>query len=353
MLPGRYQQGTPLAEMQLTHNDIEAIYDKALLPAVRDALSAAFGVNPATSPLTHWPSSFRLGHATLKEGSVSSRQLPVEALRRFDRVFLRKLRALDDHKYRGAFFYHEIQGVKLATSHNPSVAQQRAVALNQLLQDFDRDSMNEPQPGLNPRLPRYLVDVALELSVPNHVVQWRTAEHASALHAALPNTDLEALKRETHQSAHFDLDVASMLPAVGGCRFDVQGCAAVSSDDPVVYVSIYCTDKELYYNKSACGIYRGRYANELLAPAPAKRLLTDLTNIGGNFLLGAGAEVVGIGEDEQDEQDPLRHHGPVQQAGAARIEVRVPLQFAQRSHYRLPNGFAQQMLCVYPVEQWW
>lgn len=349
MFPGMYGRGQTNSERIVSDKKKEILYDRAIRPAVMSVLHEGFEEG-AVSQGSHWPASHALALAMVKQGRQLSKQLSWACLPSFSAHLMENLTHLGLPEFRGAFFYHEIQGVKLAHSHQPFDEDQRVSMLTEMLRDFAVDDMRPGLPQDDGFEPEFYVDVGLEISAPDHVLHWKTDYHSRVLQVAFPKSNPALLKEAAKPSARFRVDLASQLTAVGGFCYDAKGAKAVNSQEPVIYAVAYSTDKEAYAAKEQDkGLYRKRWANEVLTDAKIKRLMEDVNAIGVNMIRAGGYHPA---EDTQS-RSSSGCNGLTAQVGAGRLEFRVPLDLADSMHFTLPEGFISEALWAISVEDWW
>lgn len=117
------------------------------------------GVWPATYPAEEKRARGK-GRGRLQ---VSGKLIPKEKVHGFGIQFLRKLQDYDWGA--GAYYFHEIQGVRGVSQHHPN---HREVAQESFLQIIDINSISKEN---------WFIDVGYEVSAPNQVLWWDRRSH--------------------------------------------------------------------------------------------------------------------------------------------------------------------------------
>ncbi|KAA1479711.1 hypothetical protein DENSPDRAFT_789502 [Dentipellis sp. KUC8613] len=297
----------------LSQPQIAAFIDKCLLPTVAALLP---------NHVAHLPVDYRAAflNAYDRRGQLHfpSRDLPAACLEDFATELLERMETIPE--FRQAFFLHELRGTKSAHPHSPSSPQERDEAL--------QDLMSCVHPGVID-VEDWLIDVGLEIRVPNKIVHWCSFRHGQILSWLLPNAS-EAQIARAMRSPSFLVDRAAQLDDLAGFRFEP---GQSGRRDEVAYINVYSTDKEVHYQLHE-GIWRQRTPQDLF-PDKIKALLKDIAALSEVFIRAMGSE-----------------EGASPQEGSARVEIRVPLRLATRVLIELPTNIRTSMR-AFSSNLWW
>lgn len=329
--------------VQFSAEDKRILFEKGLKPAMKeiyDQRPRGGGIAADQS----WPLDYQLSQDMLPvntQSSFTTRQVKGEEVPQFGVRLLHHLERTSN-AFHGAFFYHEIQGVKLAYEHDPEDEELRLYHLHQgLLSDF--------LPFRPPRIPVTLteggfpevwrVDVALTFSVKDQVVHWLAASHSNCMKEAFPYTSEVNLRKEV-RSSRFRIDRASHLRDVAGGLYLRGGSPNIDRRDSASQMILYCTDKNLWYKKGdSSHIYRRFYPSAVLEDTKWSEFEECTEHLADN--LSRGGAVTGV-----ERPDDI-------QGGSARFEVRVDAHDAQNKHYRVSDEFSMRNLVINSPKLWW
>jgi hypothetical protein len=356
------------------------LYDDVFRPAARDALYGIFPGDPnqGAALFNHFPLDYVTGMAALpgRGDALTTRQMPVLQLNDFASFYLQRLAdEFGEAAARGAFFLHEIQGVKLGYPHAPSDERQRREQLEEVMSVFmphcrpytdvpwlgEHPDSDTDSDGDHPNLTRnrdgvdsgevWVLDVALQWAVEGHVVHWRTDGHHMGWAAAFPGA--APVERNLNFSSR-RVDRAGTLWEVSGWYY-ARGANDALRNEPALSAIFYCTDKNLWYNRTNAA-HDGLYAK----PSPAEMQTAEgfakfdarTTKVIQHLARGAGRRPNDDDADANDDDDD--HDGELRgQDGAARFEVRVPFGHALSVLVNVPPDFKEMTLGVFPSEVWW
>jgi hypothetical protein len=175
-----------------------------------------------------WPTTYAaaFAHSRSRNGSLafSSTDIPWYRLELVATTLLAKLADLGP-AFRDAYFGHELRGTKGATIHNGEDEDERRLAMDDLFEHVDVDSLNGEQ---------WHVDVALTISVPDHVVTWRQSSHHELLSHLMPAASAQQISCLINSKARFHLDRALQINKFAGFRATTTRCVGAS----VIRVSV-------------------------------------------------------------------------------------------------------------------
>jgi hypothetical protein len=273
--------------------------------------------------LTHWPANYdtALRQAKDQRGQIHHMSVDIapHQLSEFARRLLERL--ADQPDMQDAYFIHELRGVKGCTDHDPSDDDERSEAFEQLMSHLDPEACH---------LDDWQIDIALEISIPDHVTHIAHSSHFRILKWLLPSADDRRLER-LMQSNRFYVDQCASLDDLAGFRCELGNTGRV---DNVSYANVYCTEKSVIYQLHQGGIFR-RHAPTELYPNALSKLIKEVNDIGKAFYAASGKE----------EMDGV--------PGNARFEIRVPLRTALDRLREFPERLAELSLIAIPIEDWW
>jgi hypothetical protein len=301
---------------QLPQDKLALIYDRCLRPTM---------VELVPESRDKWPTTYAAAytHSRSRTGSLafSSTDIPWYRLEQVATTLLAKLADLGP-AFRDAYFGHELRGTKGATIHNGRDEDERRLAMDELFEHVDVDSLNDEE---------WHVDVALTISVPGHVVTWRESSHHELLSHLIPTASVQQISRLIHNKARFHLDRALQIKEFAGFRATTTNCAWAPG---LSYVQAYSTEKNVTYSLNP-GVFRRRQAKELLQKETEDRIIKDMDVMSNVFFECAG-------EAEVEGRD-----------GCARLEIRVPLADAMNSLSTLPEELIQRSVVAVERRVWW
>jgi hypothetical protein len=230
----------------------------------------------------------------------------------------RLLELFEQHEgLKGAFFVHELRGMK-STSHHDSCAEgERAAALADVLHMFRRDKLRPED---------WLVDIGMEVRHEGHMLQWLTSAHRRILQVLLPSASHEQIDAVLKSNTQYRCDLSAQLGDLGGFRAlpSSRGKA-----DSVSYINVYTTDKSATYQLHD-GLFMRRKPWHLF-PAHFTRLVKDVARIAEQFTLFGREGLEGNG----------------------RMEIRVPLHLAEKVLLCLPDNLIRDSMASFDCTTLW
>lgn len=322
MFPRLYHQHGK--NKQLPPNLLGIIYDKGVRPA-------ALQVVPGHQ--SHWPASYHAAVAVARDRGgrlhFGTKDLPSYVLDEFCALLLQNLNSYPELK--DAYFLHELKGTKGATIHDPTNRASRWAILDDILQFLDI-------PRITPE--EWYIDVALEVSRPEHVLLWLEVAHEELLRHALPRQwahSAHSIQMLQQSKNNFKLDRVAQLNDFAGFRCTPR---TKGFRDSVTYLNVYTTDKEPTYQLHN-GVFAAHRASDLIGAKSMSKVISDVEKISEVFGQCMGME----GTDEMDPRSPVE--------GCARFEVRVQLRHAADSYFELPADLVERSVAAIPAGVWW
>jgi hypothetical protein len=290
------------------------IYDKCLR-------QAAIEVNP--SDQSRWPITYAAAMDLYRDDHgqfhFATIDLTPRLLRTFGTRLLELLQMRDELK--DAFFVHELRGTKSATHHDPHDAEQRRMAIEDVFHAFDTRGF---------KVEDWVVDIAIEIWHPGHVLQWLTKGHRHVLEFLLPSAPAEKISDILNSKTQYHCDISAQLDDLGGFR---SVPASRGAADRVIYINAYTTDKSATYQLHN-GLFKRRKPWHLF-PDKIDKLLEDTEKIAEMFRICSGNQTMGGLE------------------GNARMEIRVPLDLADQALANIPDGLIQKSLAAIDCSTFW
>jgi hypothetical protein len=273
--------------------------------------------------LTHWPANYdtALRQTQDHRGQIHHMSIDIAAnnLPAFGQRLLERLSHQPDMQ--DAYFIHELRGTKGGTDHDPSDDFERSEAFEELMSHLDPELC---------QLDDWQIDVALEISMPDHVTHIAHSSHFRILKWLLPSAANAQLNR-LMQSDRFYVDQCASLDDLAGFRCELGN---IGRDDQISYINVYCTEKSVIYQLHNGGIFRRRTPTELF-PNSLGKLIKDVDDIGKAFHAASGSlDADGV-------------------PGNARFEIRVPLRTALDRLRQFPELLAELSLIGIPINVWW
>lgn len=310
LIPGLYDEQT--RSPYLSQEDQKAFYEKGLLPAVQDLCeSSADG----------WPATYddEMFRARGRNGTLSfqSKMIPRWNVSSLGSTIRRYLRNAGIPWAKGIVFRHQVRGVKHSTGHELTVD-----AANEALADFlstlflDRERISSHG--------SWWVDVGIEVSsAEENCLAWRTDCHVHVVRE-ICQIDNENAQRITRMgSSKYARDMVSHLPQVSGCR--IKPGIRAQGPMEVAYLQLYCTDKSLTYRQDSG--HHGKFIT-----------CDDI--------------IKGKTYDFIDKLYALYINAVEKHNAHARMEVRVPLQFASRALLNVDFDVLYNSLVSFPAVEW-
>ncbi|KAG9221989.1 hypothetical protein CCMSSC00406_0009197 [Pleurotus cornucopiae] len=286
--------------VKLTSEEAEMLYNEILQPTVAT-------IAPALAK--DWPTSLEAERFRAKTSRSAYQNTPyilnVDLIGQFKHELNRRLQA--HTSFKNPVFCTHIQGIKGSTMHDMS-ALAADLALTKMLEDFDVSR------GL------WWVDVGIELQDGGRVILWR-ADAAPNLLSYVLGTTLDEAGRVV-RSGQFQADINSHLLEVAGFRV---GFPTPAGENRITYVQAYTTDKSLTYHKQGF-----QHSQNLMGLAAMK------------------------GHPPQYCTDLIAAYTDARQKNvAARLEVRLPLQFAPDFMLEFDNDVLRPSIISLHRENFW
>ncbi|KAG1838781.1 hypothetical protein F4604DRAFT_1600041 [Suillus subluteus] len=159
--PRLYNQDSSIN--QLAQDKLALIYDRCLRPTMIEVVPESRDKWPTTYAAAYTQSRSRTGSL-----AFSSTDIPWYRLQEVAPTLLAKLADLGP-AFKDAYFGHELRGTKGATIHNGRDEDERHLAMDDLFEHVNVDSLNAEQ---------WHVDVALTISVPGHLARPELLQNA-------------------------------------------------------------------------------------------------------------------------------------------------------------------------------
>ncbi|KDQ49882.1 hypothetical protein JAAARDRAFT_142807, partial [Jaapia argillacea MUCL 33604] len=301
-----YQKGRV---QKLSQNLLARLYNECIREAVKVAVPDA---------LSRWPASYEAGFklAQDRQGKLhfGAQDISVPHLA----IFNEELRErMDDiPEFRDSFYVHEVRGTKGCSDHDGTELEERNETLDELCHFLDTGMIHEDE---------WWIDVGLEVSCQDHVVQWLETAHHQLLSACLPSCTMNAVDKLVNGS-RFDVDRVALLRDFAGFRVEVKSAGDL---DGVVYVQAYTTDKCATYQLHQGAFTRHRPSD--LFPDKVEALLKHVLTI---------SQVYGVCAVEGN-------------PGCARLEVRSTLKTSRVHLNDLEPTFLMDAVSILPINTWW
>ncbi|KAG6852775.1 hypothetical protein C0991_009198 [Blastosporella zonata] len=216
------------------------------------------------------------------------------------------------------FILHTIRGVKQTTFHRTD-----AESASYYLHEFLRNRHLSPNIW---REGEWYVDVAIEIrSADGYCLQWMTATHHDVVRQALNISPDHATRITSTTSSKYSRDLASHLTAISGFRI-IPGARAEGPFE-VKYIQGYTTDKSVLYNRELRHHAKFLTTKEALGHSHPTRSIEGIHAI---------------------YKEAARKN-----FSNARLEVRVPLKFAETVLLEFDPLCLKLSLCQFAVKDWW
>ncbi|KAF9441048.1 hypothetical protein P691DRAFT_685291 [Macrolepiota fuliginosa MF-IS2] len=175
-------------------------------------------------------------------------------------------------------------------------------------------------------LGHWWVDVGIEVSSDTQAcLQWMTSSHCDVAREALRIPEEDAQRITNIKSSKYSRDLVSHLTAISGFRI-VPGVRAEGVYE-AAYLQAYTTDKATVYNTD------GRHHAKFLTTKEAMGQAQPTKTIDG--IHSIYTEAVDVNHSK------------------ARLEVRVPFDFATQALLNFDPEVLQGSLCAFSQEEWW
>ena len=311
LIPGLYDPHTrsPFP----TREDLTTFYELGFLPGVQELCED----RSAEWPPTYTDEMFR---ARGRNGTLSfqTKMIPCWNVYALGSRIRSKLRDAGVPWATGIVFLHQIRGVKDTTWHDLSEnGAEQALDEFLALESLDKETLS--------RRGKWWVDVGLEaFSDDKDCLAWRTDSHTAVVQEICQISERNAQRITSVGSSKYTRDMISHLPQVSGCRIEpgVQGQGGYR----VAYLQMYCTDKALTYRQD-----QGHHGKFVTCGDITKGRADGFINSLYSLYLNA------IGNNDAH----------------ARIEVRVPLEFASAVLLGFDQDVITRALVSFPRMEWW
>ena len=310
-IPGLYDQhtGSPF----LSQEDQRTFYEQGFLPAVQDLCTD----RSAEWPATYTDEMFRARgrNRTLR---FLSKTIPAWNIRQLGSTIRSKLNNTGVPWAQGITFLHQVRGVKDSTYHRVD-----DVSADEALDEFlTEQNLSRDEIMLTGS---WWIDIGLQVVSSNKdCLVWRTDSHGRIVQDICEITADHAKRITSIGSKQYTRDIMSHLPQLSGCRIEpgVRGRGPYE----VAYLQLYCTDKSLTYCQD-----QGRHGKFITCSDVVKGKADDFINNLYSLYINA--------IDNNYAQ--------------ARMEVRVPIQFATYVLLGLEEDVIRGGLVSYPSVEWW
>lgn len=313
MLPNLYQR---LEENKITQELLEFSW-QAMRSAYRIIAPERIGYLPLSYKL-----AYRQQQGARGQLHLSTYDVPPEFQQRLAERYLHFLALLHDD-FRGAYFIHELRGTKASTFHHLDDEHFRRNQLARYTDTFRPDALNDPTS-------RWDIDVAIEVSLPGHVIHIAECSHAKLLRWLLPSLD-QPSNLALRQNSRFLVDHAASLRDLAGFRCETK---RRGERDFVSYLNVYPTEKALHYQLHEGGLYRRRSPSDLL-PNRINAFIADLTKVASLYSTAAG--------NAESRGSPA----------SARVEIRVPIEKSLVKLANVPSDILRDCFVAIPSKDWW
>jgi hypothetical protein len=296
----------------LTQEEQKIFYEKGFRPAVVDLLGAS---------AADWPPDYKseMFRARSHTGQLSfmTKMLPEWQVSFLGAKIRQYLHENEISWGEGIVFLHQIRGVKNSSQHTP-VESVGDVALDEWL-DSNFLKIEDLLHG------ECWVDVGLQISSDEkECLAWRTDSHFHLVKKILSIPEHHAERITSIKSTKYTRDMTSHLTAVSGCR--IRPGPRAEGPFSVQYLQLYTTDKSLTYRQDKG--HHGKFitCHDILA-GKADSYCENLYDI----YLAAMEDNFSL----------------------ARVEVRVPLKYANSVLLDLHHSMISQWLVSFPRVVWW
>ncbi|KAM6491326.1 hypothetical protein JOM56_013100 [Amanita muscaria] len=291
----------------LTAEESATVYNKGILPAIRKA---------ARTIVHNWPPSYRAEdfRSSSKRGghhSEGTRCLAADDISYFSRCFRENMNDIPWGQH--MLFGTEIRGIKDHTEHLPECDPDEYL-------EAVFNKMYDPWEEVDGH---WFVNVGVELLLENKAIVWR-AGSASTIMEHLGFSDAEIDSAFSNKRL-FEEDVTQHLIEVAGFR---SRSGKARGPHQIWYMQAYTTDKSLTYHPE--GGKFAKYIEATQAMFCEGGIPSFTQNLLDTYL------------DARDQIDV-----------AARLEIRVPYQYATQVLLDFPKEVFLETTLVFPRELWW
>lgn len=313
MFPALYDPKKPI---RISQKAIADLYEHAIRPAVKQVYPRSYGEWPPSHSAELW----RTGH------QKSTRILPGHVVEDWGAQVITNIWDKSGpggvlHWARGAFFMHQIRGMKTAHTHDGTDADHRRMALRELMQEFTPGYFQDPDSQQN-----WFVDVGLEMHRRNSVVTWRKGAHHRIIDFLREREGTKTGEQYT-SSTSYQVDLVAHLTEVAGFRL---GISEELGPNKISYINCYTTEKALTYTAGHASKAKFLSGKAALAPLTSEGRIKYCDDLYAAFV-----------------------DAKTDSCANARLEVRVPLRYARRVFLDIPEEMIAHSLIVIPNEHWW
>ena len=216
---------------------------------------------------------------------------------------------------RYAKFMWQVRGTKLGQYHANDAESAQAA-----FEDFTESLLTHTG--------QWWTDIGIEISHPAQAFLWRTDAHAYLLQSVLNVSEATAAIQTNPGRRGYARDINAHLPAISGCRIDFYDGGI--GEFECAYFQMYTTDKSVIYHPE-----QGRHG----------KFITASMAMNADKPTCVPQHCVGLMNVYQDAQDNIPCN--------ARIEVRVPIQFASTAMVSLSQAAIVRSLLKLPSTWWW
>ncbi len=305
--PALMDVGNPNSTRAVPAAHLRAIYDTCIRPSIIDIMPWEAG---------HWPPSYDAEFKRIQTSrglQFGTQQVPAEHVKEFGDLLLHQIHSQPwGH---GAFYLHQIRGVRQATQHPDG---EQAESIQEFLRGYNIDLIDKAN---------FWVDVGYTIHSDGHVLMPRKDGHWRVLRKFLGLSDDEAHAYTNTHKCKFD--PACQLSMLGGFHTDVNPTLAQSTT--VEYIQMYNSEKNPTYRLTR---ERGQPSIHLT--------MQDLVAKGFPAI---DRHVKGLGEIYES----ARQHTP----GHCRIEARISLANVFRNRFAMTAHDVCNMVVAIPRTQWW
>ncbi|EMD31648.1 hypothetical protein CERSUDRAFT_100111 [Gelatoporia subvermispora B] len=289
---------------------LERLYDQNVRSVLRRL---------APSMISSWPSSYssaeRLSRDNFGRYHFSSYDIPPNLLSEFTSELLRQLD--EDPDMAGAFFVHEMRGIKGWSAHDGASPNEREDALKKALCWLQVAAIEASED--------WYIDIGLNHHHDEHNIQWLHLSHEQLLCSIFSQAPAMQVSKMA-SSSQMHIDYAAQLSDFAGFRLE---CVHAGRHDGIVYCQAYTTDKAQTYQ-----LHNGTFSKKGPSDCYFKAIRKFLTAIAA-----LQKSYISSTSNSQD--------------GTARVEIRTNLRNACNSLIGLDHHTVKQTMISIPNLFWW
>jgi hypothetical protein len=311
LIPGLYDMHT--RSPFLTQEDQTTFYEQGLLPAVQELCH---------NRSAEWPAKYtdEMFRARSRSGTLrfQSKMIPQWNVGQLGSAIRSKLRSAGIPWAKGIVFLHQIRGVKDSTFHSVDEdAAQQALKEFLLAEGLDLETIASSG--------KWWIDVGVQVTATNEdSLAWRTDSHPHIVLETCQVNQANAQRMTSVGSSQYARDMTSHLPQVSGCRIK----PGIQGEGPykVAYLQLYCTDKSITYLPDQGHFGKFITCSDVIK-GKAKHFINQLYTLYLNAIDNNHAQ--------------------------ARMELRVPVQFASSVLLNMNVDVICRALVSFPSVEWW